>query len=547
MKFTLASEEAAVIKKHRLRRVLWTHLCVVLLVSGCGGGAENKTADENSPAYYSTSAVSGTGQKALDLRVGLDGFVSVSDSVGQLMERRLNIHLTPVDAGEWDEPYLETLASTGTLPDLLRVDIDTPYFIRWLENGTIRELSEARFKSHTRLKSILDGSDESRAMQKIYGNKMWFVPVSDTEKYLIADSGRIYYRKDWAEAMALSAPETIADYRAMLKAFSQSNAAGLSLAGGVTYLVSLFGVDPESWIWEDGEWIPAFYSERMTEGLAYARSLYADGSLAYAFAATKSNAAINQFASGASGSLIRQGDAYWMNRVVGSFASANGIDAAQALSENIGVLAPPSVEGGGEITEARRFWPRSVVTGGCVVSASVNNEKLDRILTLLEYTLSDEGRELAYFGIRGETCATGADGKLKLLVDPSTAKPFQITQSYPAAMLLFILDRGRYRLGEYDTDIPSDLQPALKTAGYEAAGLYNEYAIDEGDGFLIRFLHTPAKEAFEAAVDYNAAFNAIVTGHDPVEEMFAIFRAECEEKNIRAAIDEVNARMSEIN
>jgi hypothetical protein len=32
-------------------------------------------------------------------------------------------------------------------------------------------------------------------------------------------------------------------------------------------------------------------------------------------------------------------------------------------------------------------------------------------------------------------------------------------------------------------------------------------------------------------------------GHEPVEDMFMAFQQECEEKNIRGLIDEINARI----
>lgn len=526
------------------------------------------------------------GEKPMNIRVGLDGLTSTDDPVARVIENRLNITLTPVDVYEGDATYLDQLAAAGRLPDVFRVEIDAPYFIRWIEEGILHDLPPSIIDQYTRLKTIADSSDELQAFRRIYGQKLWFVPVTDAEPYLTADGGRLYYRKDWAASLGLAEPETLEEYRQMLEAFvknevaARPGASGLTLAGGVTYLMTLFGTDPESWIMENGQWIPAYYSSRMLDGLRFARGLYEDGLLDREYNITKANGAVNKLAGGLAGSLIRYGDAYWMERVLAAFAEENGITLREAYDNYIGVMPPPAIlsdlptdtaadiqaledgepasgtvsdinngsqpESGEASTSEptlRRYWARSVVTGACVVPATVSEEKLSRILSLLAYTLSEEGRELAFFGIRDETCAEGADGVLKLFIDPATARPFDIVRQYPAAQLLFILDRSRSRLGENESSIPSGLPPDIKTAVYDIAARYNEAAIEEGDGFMARFIHTPAKDALEAAINPGAAFNAIVAGTEPVEEMFALFQQECDEKNIRAAIEEVTARM----
>jgi hypothetical protein len=108
---------------------------------------------------------------------------------------------------------------------------------------------------------------------------------------------------------------------------------------------------------------------------------------------------------------------------------------------------------------------------------------------------------------------------------------------YPSAHALFILGR------ESDASVPGELPPDVRDAGKAASDVYDSYAIDEGDGFLVRFIRTPAKDRLE--LDYQSIFNEIVMGTEPVEEMFEAFRLLCDELGIRAAIDEVNARLTE--
>jgi putative aldouronate transport system substrate-binding protein len=322
------------------------------------------------------------------------------------------------------------------------------------------------------------------------------------------------------------------DFTALMQYYGETSEIGLALAGGVTYLISLFGADPYSWVLENSEWIPAYYSEKMVAGLQFARGLYESGCLDKNYTLTKANNAVEQFTGRKAGALIRHGDAYWLMRVLNEFAETNGITAPEASEWYVGMLPPPN-----------GFWPRSVETGGCVVSAAVDDTKLDAILKFLDFSLSGKGEELAYFGLLGETCAPDINGELRLFVNPTTALPFNIVLEYPSARALFLLAPTQDRLAEYDANIPSKMPPDIKAAFNEAERLYAEAAVDEGDGFIIRFMHTPALEQLASEINFASVFNDIVTGTEPVTEMFARFRRECEQKNIRTAIGEVNARM----
>jgi hypothetical protein len=179
-----------------------------------------------------------------------------------------------------------------------------------------------------------------------------------------------------------------------------------------------------------------------------------------------------------------------------------------------------------------------VETAGVAVPSSVDDGQFALICKLLNFIASEDSREPAYFGIRGETCLPVTQGQMRLFMDPSTARPYDIVQKYPSAQVLFLL--GRSLMSEHDSLVPSELPPDVKLAGAEAAALYNASAIDEGDGFLARFIRTAAKERLESGLDYNAAFNQMVISDEPLEEMFEVFREECEAWGIRRVIEEVN-------
>ena len=498
----------------------------------------------------------------IEISVGFDSFLWFDDAVGKMISETLQVKIIPVDAAEWESEWLAQLAATGELPDLVRVDIFEGYFRDWMENRIIRDLPKPNRFLHPRLTELFNTSDELGAVSALNGGVDWFVPVRREGGE--ADGGRIYYRKDWLGEN--TAADTVEDFAEMLLSMAAASGgagvSGLTLAGGVTYLISLFGIDPTGWIYEDGEWIPAFYSYDMLRGLSFARSLYESGAIDKEYAMTKSNNAINKFANNTAGALIRQGDAYWMQRVFSSFSAYNGISVAETAENFIGVLPPPSVSAGSFAPEIdwesegfipaaydqtrERHWPRSVETGGCVVNGGVGDEKLEKIYELLEYILSDEAAEFAYFGLRGETCGNALDGTLRLYVNPTTGLPFDVTAMYPSAKIFFLLNRYRERLAGHEVGIPSVMPPALKRMNMEADAVYSGAAISEGDGFAIRFMTTPAKLKMDEQIDYVAMFNSIVRGAEPVEVMFERLRLECEIRGIGDAIREVGDEMERL-
>jgi putative aldouronate transport system substrate-binding protein len=488
--------------------------------------------------------------------VGMDGLRSADDAVAEEIARLLGIKLLPVDVGEYETELLVAMEGSGTLPDVLRADITSAYFMDWVQRGALRDWPSDLPGDFPLIKEKLGNSGELAAVNRLYGDKDWFLPLQNKRT---ADSGRIYIRKDWLTQLGIKEPDNLVEYMDALTALKENGKPGLTVAGGVTYIISMFGADPESWILEDGEWVPAFYSRQMVRGLSYVRRMYDNGLLDRDFFATKANGAVLKFSDGYAGSLIRHGDGYWLSRVLGSFAQSNRVTRQQVWDRYIAILPPLAVpfiveteageaetgEGDSQppepVFEWFRFWPCSVQTLGIVVPASVDDEKFERICRLLEFIASEESREMAYFGIQGETSLPDSMGRLRLFIDPVTARPVDITHRYPAAQALFLL--GRCPVSGYDTDIPSELPPGVKRMISEAEDRYDAAAMDEGDGFLARFIHTPAKDALKMNLDYSAAFNDIVMGTEPVEDMFEAFRLACETLNIRKVIDEVNARI----
>jgi hypothetical protein len=540
-------------------RKLTVFILVIIICASCGIG--NATSPPEALAFSSRArmydAASQSGVTAVAgevsaaaLSVGMENFVSADDAVADEIYKRAGVKLIPINIRSDDYEQMARLSASDTLPDLLRINITSPFFARLIDEGKLRDWTPA----YPSLEETMNGSVALAAVTRLHG-KAYFMPLADEPE---ADPGRIYYRKDWLAETGLPEPATTDEYAAMLKAFQESKGKpGLTLAGGVTYLVSMFGPDPYSWIYENGEWIPAYYSNKMTAGLQYARALYAGGWLDYEYTITKANTAVGKYASGEAGSLIRHGDSLWFERVLSAFGGNYEMNIKEAYDGYVGVLPPlaaPAAEtadasGADANSEALTThadvpgtappsarWPRRLPNDGIVMPSSASDAQMRHAQALLDFILSDDAEIIASYGIKDETGALSADGTPRLFIDPATAKPFNITERYPAARVLQLL-------GEPPHTLPAGLEAGMQLtdAKYEAA----VPVVD--DGYLAHFIHNARRSSFEGKINMGAAFNAIVIGDADVAEMFAAFRALCDESGIRAVIDEVNAVIAAAN
>jgi ABC-type glycerol-3-phosphate transport system substrate-binding protein len=549
-----------------MKKLFFRFLCcslaavVALSADGCGFGGPSQREIEKADLDSIAAAYANMRSTLTEVSLGLPFYMAGDGEVIQYIENLLNISILVVNID--DEEILLLYETAGLLPDAVQMDIRSATFHRWVEKGVIRHIPEAMLEYFPAVYSAASRRPEWSALNSIYGKSMYIPVLGDTNPLYIADGGRIFYRADWAEELGIKEPVTTNEFYDMLVAMKSAyNTTPLALSGGASYVISLFGTDPESWVYEGDQWLPAFYSDRMLDGLNYARRLYTAGLIDVDFPITRANMAVDKFAEQNAGALIRYGDAYWMARVFEAFAEANALeeevfvyyaiddeDAPEGNEEddaydkewargefwddddtddepegppgelvvlrypldiedivytNIGVMTPPRAP-----NAQRGYWPLHIETDGFVFNSKTDYIKMNAILDLMQFTISEEGRVWA--------------------------------RRYPDISILSILDKA------HRSEIDTFLTPSAGDMCFQAAVAYNEYAINEGEGFAARFIQTPAKTAFYDDMNYTVAFNMIIVGDEPVEAMFREFKDVCDEFGIREVIREVTAKMTEI-
>ena len=519
--------------------------------AGTGTDAGESGAEADGSGADSAKAAEGQNLAPMTISFATDQTDFTDDYIAQQITSMFNITLDPIYVE--DQQAREVLAASGGLPDMWgqsTFEDDRLDFFPWIAQGIIRSIPEELIRKYPNVNKIVTDQVEVNGIKQLIDNKYWYIPcVRDIEPYLMADGARIYYRKDWAENLGLPVPKTMEDLYDMAYAFSyndpnqngKNDTIGMTAAGGVLYLVTMFGLDPESWTLEDGKYIPSYYSDRMLAPLEYCRRLYADGCLDPEYAVTKYAAALEKLGTDVAGIVVRNGgDSYWLNRTLRYYSDAHeGLTPLDAWNDHIGIMPIPIPE-----NSTRSYWPCNWSSEGrCFNAETVDDAKLDRILSLFEYSMTEEAREYSRYGVEGETYSKGADGKINLFIDPATNALYDLARMYPMGGTLLGFVDYDFTAG-LDTNIPSVIVPQIKEACGEWNVEYDKSYSPEGDAALCRFISTPAKDDLQ--IEFNDGFSLIIMGSEPVKDMFEKFKADCRDAGIEQAIGEVTEKMKAV-
>lgn len=525
--------------------------------SACSGSGSTPSDSQTSSAQASsaqtaiTEATPDTSEH-LTIRVAIDDMATFDDEVGQLIQEKFNVTIVPMPIES--EETLGLWAAAADLPDMITTSsFEDPYrFFNWIDQSIIRDIPYEMISKYENVKNSVDTSKELNGIKDLKNGKYWYIPRKNdaTTPYLVADGARIFYREDWLKNLGLSTPKTMQEFYDVLYALGHNDPTGTGAAtigeiasGGILYNIAMYGLDPESWTKEDGKWIPGYMSDRMIEPLKAVRKLYTDKTLDNEYMVTGASDMFGKWANNLGGSVIRNGgDMYWYNRMHRYVSEAmNPPLQSWQVMDKVGVLPVPVAPDGGQ------YWPSLIDSGAIEINAKTSDAILDRILNMVNWTLTDEAMDYYRYGVKDITYSVDENGKYVTINDPATGQPYQAR--FPAAYFITCanwMSAQDFVNDKMATNPNASAQSLLKQETYDWTMEYNEHRIDEGDGFYCRLISTPAKDEYYASIEYASAFNQIVAGTDTVENMFAAFKADCMSKGMQKAIDEVTKIMADI-
>lgn len=320
-------------------------LCVLiinlLILCGCGDSGATPSTRENAETkeeyeaalYTARTTPYGKYPEQLTYTLGKlsgannsnlpDGETYENNAYTRLLNERLNVQNQDVFEA-MDEQYTDNVTmviAQNDLPDVMIVeDLDELQYL--VDNDMIADLTDSynNCMSDT-IKNIYGSYGRDILDVVTFDGKIMAIPETN-----ISDGPNlIWLRKDWMDALGLSAPRTLSDVEEIIRQFKEKdpghngegNTVGLvcdtSLCGGCGYsseytldiIFAAYGAFPKQWIYDgDGNVVYGSVQPEAKEALAHIHELYKEGILDQDFLMRTSSNLIELIVDGQCGSFF---------------------------------------------------------------------------------------------------------------------------------------------------------------------------------------------------------------------------------------------------
>ena len=315
--------------------------------------------------------------------------VPQDDAIIQTLNEKFNVKITPTITNI--DNYAQTLSmriSSNDLPDWFRVN-DQAVFGQLVEDNMLLNVSEYADKynfENIKAQCALPNAN-------MLANDGVFYRVPDT----IGDlHPGIYLRQDWMEKLNLEQPRTWDEFREVLKAFVDNDPDGNGTTGWTTYGTWILDLYSASWTgyhgWaKSGDSVMNMYADpNYKEALKYWASLYEDKLLDPEVMVNSYEQAMQKMATGRAGAFSMNLSTVWWSNNVSNLAQYDA-------DAKMGALIPlPEGPKGALVGRTLPFSADSAFNG------AMDETHASRMLAIMDYLLSDEGRELTLYGIEGQ-------------------------------------------------------------------------------------------------------------------------------------------------
>ncbi len=381
-------------------------LCLSLL-AGCGEKAKNETGDGSGKTNISISI--------WEVAKGLTS--PETDAVYKTISDKFNVEFTAVNT-TWDDAdqKIQAWAASDQLPDWFAIAAyGKPFYDTWVKEGIIKDLTD-EIPKYPNIAALMEIDDVN-----VYNTdgRFYCIPRPNyVHGEYYPSENAMYLRKDLMEAAGWSVehqPETLDEFIQMIQDMMEIGNCDVGITAynsdhmrllASPYCVSM-ATGPSKYIWENGEWKPIVLTDKAREAVVAMGKMYAAGIIDKDIPTLAQDEGKNKFCSG-------QAVGYCYNGYPAAITStANTWELAQAdkdFSDYV-TLWRPWYEGD---TRYYKYdaspWSESYFRG------DISQEKLDTMLSVMDYLLSEEGLEMMRLGIEGVDYTKDADGNVTVLL-----------------------------------------------------------------------------------------------------------------------------------
>lgn len=414
--------------------------------SGCGNAAQSADIDRS---ILPESVQSLSFDEHMTISIGYWNIENMTkatepDELTQYIEKLFNITIQPMSVTwtNYKERY-QILAATGSLPDvfvnltLSSTDCnDSAGYTDMIQNQSIRALP-SDLSNYPLIQQLMD----SVTYLKYSDDNFYCIPrISFNDSILQATDAAMIVRKDWMENLGITTPQSYEEFASMVTAFAKNDPDGNGTDDTIGYNVStlsalgkwvILGIEPDcnifTWVEENGRYVPSWTTKGFEKVVKEYQALYQSGGLDPDFYIKTPSSVLEDFASGRLGALEHKSSPSALMELKTLWDSLN----EKPFEECVDILPIyPADDGIRYSNSSNAFWSESFI------SSSVDDAKLERILALFEFLLSDEGMQLCHYGFENIDYSVDDNQEYTCLLDTGKQSLTEaLTEKYPSVVL----------------------------------------------------------------------------------------------------------------
>jgi len=378
------------------RKITFLLLVFVLLISSCSTLNKTENTDESTQVPQGDTITFGF----INLLPASADESDVSYRIHQkiLDEFGVNIQVVTLNENTWREELDEMIAN-NQVPDVFFHDItgDTLQYRQLIDLGLIRDVPKSMWSKRDNLAKVMSWYEDIYSVD----GKMYFIPRTyQTFDQTHGSSYAILYRRDWAYILNTILPEDAHyyDVMEMMKEFvaGDPDSNNVKDTWGITggddldfikhAFLEPFGV--RDWMYEDGKWVPGLLSDKAKEAAAWISQLYKEGVIDPDFTEQTSEDALNKFITGKAGSCLASIYPEQLKQLEETWLIYNTTPISQAVDIVPLYFAP----------DGYRYNEVETFSTGTMFSSKLSDEDLGKVLDLINWMYSDEGRTYFEYG-----------------------------------------------------------------------------------------------------------------------------------------------------
>lgn len=536
------------------KKIMSIVLCALILVSlfaGCGSTKPVETQPKTDSPAASTPAQDRNAEH-LEITIGYwdSENALVNDEIQKTIEEKFNVTFVPVNM-TWEDYYqkLQLWASSDSLPDLFAADVrNSTSFLDWANQGLLRALPED-LSAYPSLEKYMDSPMTDTC--KVNGDVYAIFRQTYLEQAEVVRDRSIVYRWDLAQAAGITEePTNWEEFREMIQAIIKADPEGKNIQGMTTTFTDLpVGIffsynnplatqSGSSFYWVDngdGTYVPAYFSgenlgDNMLPVWNLIRDMYEEGTIEPDFALASYDTGYSKFLNGQAAALMANGYCGSYGDVGQYWEEVNGGD----YLEDVRCLDfMPSADGN------LYHWVWAYAWSETCISSKVDDQKMDRILQIFDYLLTEEGVLLSRLGIEGVTYEKGEDGVYRYLNgNPQDTYPSIGVWHDLVCWRAGMMDESFFPLWSED-----EAYAVMFAREQERVAKARTFDMPEYD-YRYTQLFNSLNTGF--GVDLTTDMLTMMTGDRPVEEMWAEIMDAYKRNGLEDVIAQVNAEADKL-